>query len=280
MDCDHHPGSPKGFVYSNGTFWGSYGWGTPGTVRKSRDGYNWQVAFNATSAGGGVAAFGNNIIWVAHTNFSRSVNAGESWTSLNSAVGYYLPRNVTSAENIIVVTGDDVTTGKISRDQGVTWYTLTIPNADLRGRNFQIAYGNGVFVGTSSAYDYNSTTGTGVNVAHVIRSTDNGITWTSQQVQSGPDYRAWSNLIFDGNRFVTWLDRQMWTSTDGATWTRTNISIQGQIDLGSVNESYANQYAYRSTDGINWIRLSTNNFPGGHPIIHVISGYADALVCQ
>lgn len=290
-DCDHHSGSAREIIFGSDWFFASYGWGSPGTVRHSRDGANWETVATTTSGGGGLALFTNNLLWVAHNQFQNSLNLGLNFTNINSAVGYLLSRKVTSAGSVVIVTGDQTDTAKISRDSGTTWSNFNIPNTDLSGRNLNIRLGNGVLVGLTSKFEYNATTGTGMNSAFVVRSTDNGQTWSGQRVKTGLSYALWSTLHFDGTQFITWFEREMWTSVNGITWNRAAATLPAEIQLGavarstsgtfvSIVHSYNQQMALRSADGLSRTRLSAGQFTQSHPIIDITSGLVDADVCR
>lgn len=296
IDCDHHSGAAHGLRYGDGYFFANYGWGSPGSVRRSRDGFNWSVVATTTSGGGGLAYFPTGLLWVAFTNFSLSTNQGTTWTSLNTAVGYFLSRQVASAGNVVIVTGDSPTAAKISRDSGRTWADFTVAGVLLDGRNLQLVAGNGVITGVASRYLYDQATGTGVGDAYTIRSTDNGLTWTGQRVRTGTNYFFWATLLFDGTRFISWMDHRMWTSVDGLNWAMSApVTIFDNTDLGAVargpagtfvsvpnnfGQQYTGQRGYRSMDGLTWTQLSTTAFPGGHPIIEIIPGFVDSAACQ
>ncbi len=82
IDCSHHADSPTGIAYDEaGTFISTYGWGRPGSVIRTTDGYNWEEVFSPGTGYFAGVSFGNGTFYL-HTRFDNfhSKDAGESWT--------------------------------------------------------------------------------------------------------------------------------------------------------------------------------------------------------
>ncbi len=80
FDCDHGPGAANGVVWGDGWFYGTFGWGQPGSVRRSHDGVTWEKVVNDTTFGG--MAFGGGKV-LAGSRYPRlSSDAGVTWTEL------------------------------------------------------------------------------------------------------------------------------------------------------------------------------------------------------
>ena len=51
-DCDHHSGAARGLAFGDGWFLATFGWGTPGGIRRSADGIAWEPVLTGTTFGG------------------------------------------------------------------------------------------------------------------------------------------------------------------------------------------------------------------------------------
>ena len=286
-ECDHSPSAGTGIEYANGYFYTTFGWGYGGTVRRSSDGANWQV-LKSGGWGGGLAIVQNSLM-LLWDKWPITHDWGSTWTNTwnTTQLSGFNARRLTKAGNKLIAMGG--TTGiAISSDLGVNW---------SRPASFQPAWGDGVEKGRGGAVEGNgvivilSTKTASPNILYASRSTDQGQTWTAVEVATGSGF-SWSSLIFANGKFMSWGGGKMWTSTDGASWTGTAMNIgnvPGPIARNSkgvftlIKAVWANyynlQYAYRSTDGVNWTKLSATAFPGGHPLNFILSGEVDASAC-
>lgn len=287
VECDHTPTSSRGLDAGDGWFYTSYGWGFPGTARRSRDGVTWETIFSNRSSIGIVLSTSGLLTWFSGVgDYPISNDLGLNWSVTRPPDNYFMGRSVARVGNRIWISSDDESRALYSADGGLTIQPVTIPNLS---RELKVAEGNGVIVILSSRFV------SSVFTSFTIRSTDGGQTWSSQVIYSGSTYASWSDIIFDGTQFVTWAGNQRYTSTNGLNWTATpvNISfgvIDGSVSFNPVTRTFAHisnrwgsyyesQRAFRSTDGINWTQLSGAAFPGGHPIHKIIAAPMEERFC-
>ena len=272
-DCDHDPGAGRGITWGDGWFFANFGWGAPGSVRRSRDGVAWETVYADSYFAG--MAFGNGRLVAADRWGEYSDDDGDNWSSF-ADVG--LPGDTTVRDTAFVPYGGgrfimSADAGVAVSSDGSTW---TNSNASgCSGGDYQghVIYGNGTVVMTPS----------GGNVCY---STDGGQNWSSAS-GTGP---LRTNGIWNGSEFMAWGVGTLYRSSDGQSWTSTP-TVPGNIDFGDfgvtgvsdqgtivgVNggweQSYGAQRFYRSTDGVNWEELPSNAYTGGHPIHVIAFGY-------
>lgn len=285
VECDHTAVSSRGLDAGNGWFYTAYGWGYRGTARRSRDGINWEVISSNRTSNGIILTDNGLLTWFSEGgDYPISSDFGTTWSVTRPPGNYFGGGGVASVGNKIWISSDDESRAMYSADGGRTIQSVTVPNLN---REIKVAEGNGVIVMLSSKYQNN------MSINYSMRSTDGGLTWASQVVPTGS--ASWSDLIFNGTEFVTWAGNQRYTSRDGQAWTTTTVTIPVNIVEGSVaydpntrtyvhvsnswGRYYASQRAFRSTNGITWTQLSTQAFPGGHPILKIISAPMEARYC-
>ena len=167
----------------------------------------------------------DGITWTRHvTNPTHQ----RLWSNVEYANGNFVAvamRNNNSA-NTDVMTSPD----------GITWtlrttpeFTNCTPSSTARCNQFWgLAYGNGAWVAVGSV----NSNGASFNV---MRSTDNGSTWTYVTV---PSAQSWRDVTFSGSEFIA-VSRdagpKMMTSADGITWTeRSAPAADGVQAVGST----------------------------------------------
>lgn len=292
VDCDHNASAGHGIDYDGqGHFYVSFGWGAPGTIRRSTDGINWETIYTGTRPGQGIFAFNDKLL-LFWDLYHVSSDAGQTWTLLSSAVSpaatMFNPQPYKFGSKVLVIAGEATTGAATSDDEGVTWQSN--PSVSQNGFMSGVTYGNGIYVGAGSY----STSPTATLTSST--STD-GLNWTSHDVLPGV-YSSWqTNPVYDGQSFMIWRAGKRFKSTDGAAWTQDTFttddttfpinSFAGVVYFDSVTHRllaitgfYANQRAFWSSDGLTWHKLSASNFTGGHPIRYFVSGYADSSVCN
>ena len=286
---DHSASASRGMDSGSGYFYANYGWGFNGSLRRSRDGINWDIV-HSDNWGGGVANFSNLLFHGAEGgNWYTSNDNGTNWIKIiNSTIGNIPDQfdhpSIVRLNNKIFVSGRNQKLG-VSSDKGKTW---TLVTSGLLGNtsNRTFAEGNGVIV--SFSYDYST------NLGNISRSLDDGKTWTGYVLG-----KEWSQIVFNGSQFIGWSDGKTWKSSDGLNWTNTPTKIDGldappwwtattQFNpksgtyvgiITAWNHEYENQKAYRSKDGINWVTLDPTKFKGGTSMHTMIVGEIESKYC-
>lgn len=273
-DCDHGSGAGRGITRGDGWFFATFGWGSPGSLRRSRDGVSWEPVLDGETFGGVV--YGNARLVAASRNGQYSDDHGYTWRDFGSVA--LTTWNVRDAAFVpydggrfIMTAHDDVSEIVVSTD-GVSWTQPQSAPSDCGGGSYQgrIVYGNGTIVMTG-------------NGGIICYSKDGGQTWASKSIAES--LRA--NGIWNGDEFMTWNYGTLYRSTDGQTWTTTE-TVPGDIDIGvtAVSEEgtivgvtngwqqhYDSQVFYRSEDGVHWEVLARDAYTGGHPIKVIAFGY-------
>jgi LPXTG-motif cell wall-anchored protein len=195
---------------------------------------NWQSVtfgeglFVAVGEGNNDSLAMTSLDGITWTRRVTNPNHQRLWSSVEYANGNFVAvafRNNNSA-NTDVMTSPD----------GITWTLRTTPEftdctplSTARCNQFWgLAYGNGAWV----AVGWVNSNGASFNV---MRSTDNGATWTYVTV---PSAQSWRDVTFSGSEFIA-VSRdsgpKMMTSTDGITWTeRSAPPADGVQAVGST----------------------------------------------
>ncbi|HWB78150.1 MAG TPA: hypothetical protein VG755_24465 [Nannocystaceae bacterium] len=284
-DCGHNPGFAKGIAYGSGHFVATWGWGHPGSIRRSKNGIDWEETLSGEDAMFGGLVFGADT-FVLSSRYPYHSNDGTGWIEGDEAdfrgPGGEIVWSVRRLGFVDVDGGRFVATANppqsvlITKDLGATWIPpLSIDDACLAsvGSYGGIASGNGVIVGVGDD---------GV----ACRSTDGGDTWTLGSVGGEGIY---ARVLWTGDEFVTWAPGVRYTSPDGETWSSTTMTPEG-VWLGAVAQSeatgtfaangrvwdaYENQSFYRSSNGVDWEVLPAGSFTGGHYIFEMAFGWAE-----
>jgi hypothetical protein len=272
-DCSHDSGAGKGVIWADGWFFLTFGWGAPGSIRRSRDGVTWESMLVGENFGG--ITYGNGRIVAAHKYGRYSDDLGETWP--DPRIASISGKNVRAATFVphgaglfLIAASSSSTSEIVYSSDGIYWSAPdSLPAACAQEiRNSQrFVYGNGI-IATAG--------GNGV----ICRSTDGGRTWTSKSISNG----LGGGAVWTGSEFMTWDDGTVFRSTDGDTWTEAD-TVPNDLDVGAVaisdsgtiavidREHYENQRAYRSVDGVHWEELPESAFMGGHPMRAMTFGY-------
>jgi hypothetical protein len=288
-DCDHHPGADKGIAYGHGTFAATWGWGPPGAIKTSGDAMQWTTVVEPTTFAG--MAFGSDT-FVAIDRTPRISSDGVTWVDGGEAdfrneadEVIWNARDVgfANAGSGVFVAGASSDNGQdllVSMDQGQSW---TRPAGSWTcGGDFEAVAGN--------AEDIVVVFGD-----RACRSGDGGGSFAPIDLPGG------AGVAHDGEQFVAWTNSQRWTSTDGASWSATDLVIEGLpeghgFELGPVARSgetgtyvsvrggwqawYDAQDFYRSEDGVTWQVLPAGSFNASHRVRHIAYGRMDPAACQ
>lgn len=290
VECDHDARSSVGLDSgTDGWFYAQYGWGYDGTIRRTRNGVNWQVVRTA-GWGGGLAVAKNILFTLWGSLWSYSKDNGTTWQNATTipSVSFDHPF-VKHVGDKLITSGRQNGDMAVSLDSGVTW--TRAPEFEA-GWGDSFAEGNGMIVSTGTRLDATNQPVTGF----AARSLDNGKTWSAVGVFASKSWSA--NIIFDGKYFVNWADGKKWSSADGVAWTSvpfTTGSINPQYWGATVAYNsrtgtytaitsswgawYSSQRAFRSSDGITFKELDGLHFKGGHPIVKLILGQMDSASC-
>ena len=269
-DCDHATHSARGITYGDGWFMATFGWGAPGSIRRSRDGVSWETMISDTSFAG--VAFGNGVFMAGDFAPSRSLDEGVTWETLDYVANQNVRRTAfveAGSGMFIMATDGELLT---SVDEGASWQAPPVPNGCGHNIMFSggIAYGNDTIVILS---------GDGLT----CRSVDDGATFVAGG-SVGADIS--SDLLWNGTMFMAWSGGMLHTSADGDSWDATaytpagiNVGPSAIGDDGSIvavrggwQTWYEEQAWYRSSDGISWFELPPESFVGGHPVFDIAFG--------
>ncbi|HTJ85497.1 MAG TPA: hypothetical protein VL400_27455, partial [Polyangiaceae bacterium] len=272
-DCDHSEWAGRGLAYGDGQFVATFGWGHPGTLRRSTDGVNWEdlitsapnfadVAFGAgrfVANASPVKTSTNGIDWSDGGDLGMTVGNVRAIGFVPHAGGLFVSTGETGDQRDIVMSAD-----------GATWTHPSSRPAECGQYVRNVTYGAGKIAIFSGA-------GT------VCTSSDGGDTWTLATIAASLS----SNGIWTGTELMVWDGGTRYRSADGSEWQSEAIS-PSSARIGAVARSdagtflathdswlgwYDEQKFYRSTDGLTWEALPAGSFVGGHPINFIEFGW-------
>jgi hypothetical protein len=273
-DCDHSTLAGRGLAFGKGSFVATWGWGHPGTLRRSVDGAVFEDVMRDTPTFADVA-YGNGL-FVACGNPTRVSSDGKTWEvggKLGFDFNYRGIEFVPTQGGLFVVTGESSEQRAISTSKdGKTWQLAGDRPAtcgqELRG----IAGSPDVMLVASGQ-------------GHVCFSSD-GDVWQQVQVSE----RFTSPPLWTGSEFVIYAGAQQLRSADAKLWTPRDIEPKS-IAIGALARSpdgtyvaandgwqvwYEKQHFYRSSDGVSWETLPAEAFTASHPINFISFGYVPA----
>ncbi len=284
VECDHTPYAGRGIDHGDGWLFTNFGWGFNGSIRRSRDGLNWETIRTGAWANG--LFYSRGVLFSLWNQGSISTNMGLNWTDLTArpTAGYSHPEAMRVNDKFILNgRADGTRIFGISYDEGATFIRpATLQTNWLK----KIAEGGNKMVAVGHIDDQ----------TYSAVSLDQGLTWTVREQARG---LRLTELVYTSQGFVTWGRSQRLISADGLTWTSTvskigisndYVNFQGPITYNPntgtfiwIQNFWANYYdkqkALRSSDGITWIQLPNTSFQGGHPIIYVINARVDQSAC-
>ncbi len=271
-DCDHNAFAGRGLAYGNGVFVATFGWGAPGTLRRSVDGVTWDVVESDTPTYADVA-FGNGK-FVTNNSPTKISADGITWTdggSLDLDINTRAIQFVPHGDGVFIVTGESGDTRDIvTSPDGVTWTHATNRPPECGQYVSNLQYGNGTIAIFSGS-------------GHVCTSTDGGDSWQLNPVN---DYLS-SGGVWTGTEFYVWAGSTRFKSTNGIDWTSDAGSPQN-LSLGpvtrapdgtfvAVHQSWDNYYEEQrflvSQNGLDW--QDATSFVGSHPVNFFEFGYVE-----
>ena len=273
-DCDHSPYAGRGLTYGNGWFVGAWGWGDPGTIRRTKDGVTWETVMDESPTFAGLA-YGKST-FVADGSPAFTSTDAETWDEQGDTKLGVLYRGIGFVPydgGRFIAVGQDGDNLAISHSaDGKTW-TKAADNGGC-GKSFLGIAGN-ADIAVLSQED-----------GGLCWSDDGGANWTRTSAGSS----LTSNPIWTGTEFLVYNRARLYRSANGKTWTN-EATVPNDLDLGQIARSpegtfvagnhewqhwYDSQEFYRSTDGKNWESLSSDAFTGSHPVKFVQFGYVEA----
>lgn len=292
-DCDHHPGAARGIAYGDGWFVATYGWGKPGSIRRSKDGVTWEKVVEGTTFGGMVHA-GKGAFLAASRSPRASLDHAKTWAkTAEPKVDLWNVRGAGLAGDRVLMIFED--SGEkdfaLSADAGATW---TKPSSLPASCGSGVQGGGGVLHGKGVTVVV-GTDGT------ACRSSDGGVTWSEAKMGGTVS----SSAVFTGTEFVAWgragSKPVAFRSADGASWSTTPTSVRTKKADGTTSTApgpevgaaargdegtfvavkggwqqwYAKQVFYRSEDGVTWDALEAGAFTGSHPIRAIVFGWGE-----
>lgn len=286
-DCGHSPGFSKGVVFTGDWFVGTWGWGWPGSVMRSRNGIDWETTLDDQSFGG-IAYGAGRVVVAARDNFHST--DGMTWTPGETAdfsgptePTIWSVRRFGYADHdggrfVAIASGNTDRDILVSSNGGDTWWRpSSIPDGCGAGVGAYggILYGNGIIAL--------------IGEGEVCRSLDGGDTWTIVSVLDGDEIFV-GTPVFTGTEFMAWshYSHVRYTSPDAATWTATPMTTETSLGavarnpdtgtlvaVGSVWTGYEDQRFMRSSDGLEWESIPDTAFAASHPIHYIGFGYGE-----
>jgi hypothetical protein len=133
VECDHDPRSFTGLASSaDGWFYAQYGWGAPGTIRRSRNFIDWEVV-RTEGSGGGLAVANNVVVGLWNGRRWRSEDHGNTWQEVQDSLSWDGHPFVKSVGDTLFAVGRGDGQFKISQDAGKSWKLLPDVNATSEG---------------------------------------------------------------------------------------------------------------------------------------------------
>jgi len=279
-DCDHSPWAGRGLAFGNGAFVSTFGWGSPGVMRRSVDGGTWEDVWVEPPTFADIA-FGQGV-FVANASPTSISTDGATWQDggdLGLNVG-----NVRAIEfvphdgGLFIVTGESGDNRDIVLSpDGIAWHHPTTRPNECGSYVINVAYG----AGTIAIFSGHGT---------VCTSTDGGDTWTLRDVAGSLS----SPGVWTGSEFFVYDGATLHRSPDAVTWTaqpieppNIRIGAMARSDAGTFVATrggwqvwYDGQEMYRSTDGVTWQVLPAGAFVPSHPINFIEAGFVEpSSVC-
>lgn len=277
VECSHHTWTSMGLVDTGTSVLATWGWGAPGSVRRTTDGVTWTEVLSGSSFAG--LAAGNGVVLGGGNPVQRSTADGApgSWATGGQAAINSVSRLVAHVPagtgRFLLVLDDGVFA---SDDDGQSWAALTLPMACRAPRR--------------SVLTHDATVVLVLWNGGVCTSVDRGATWVARQL----DTTFTSSGTWGQGAFHVWNESTRYRSVDGLTWTSATgtagVSIGPVVVTGGGTfvafkggwqSEYQYERIYRSADGLTWQTIPTANHARSHPITHLVSARVQrSSVCR
>lgn len=242
--------SAQDATFGNNT-WVAVGSGGGTTIAQSSDGITWTgVAYPFTAAYG--VGFGNNLfVALGNTTFGNSIVTspdGITWTGRGNSIFTNYGTAAKYANNMWVAGGSGSNCLAHSFD-GINW--VGIGSVVIMANCFDVIHDGTRWIAVGSG---------GQNT---ILTSPDGITWT------GLGYlNSNSSIAYDGSTYVIASDVGLEYSTDLLNWTTSTSSVGVGKSVSWTGDKFVatgtSGDIQTSTDGVNWITVSTGLYSVGY----------------
>jgi len=251
----------------NNTLWVAVGQdaNSNATIQYSADGSNWLIAQGAKFSGVGQSVSWGNSLWIAvgsDTTINNTIKYSSDGITWSNALGTGFTVQGNSVKwngSLWVASGQSALGSLLYSYNGSNWFTApqTGYSSNMTAARWNGTYwlaagsatvGNNQFSISSDGINWrNIQTSISINVNAIHW---NGIYWIATIVGAGPIYYSYDGL--------KWLTASNSFSINGfdSDWNGSYWIAVGQ-DANNLNS------IQKSTDGINWINSTSNNFTGG-----------------
>jgi hypothetical protein len=257
---DHSPYTGKGLAAGHGVFIAVLGWGSPSSVKVSRDGISWKRTTLGLMAGG-IGFVGNSFVVPFEGGSIVSSDAGATWTG--SKGPRHRPRIAEGMGAAMGSGSDDNTKPYATFDGGASWSLLQgCPDMGFGG----IGQDGGFAAGPDRLVVASRTGGicvvkTGAEIVKAQNTTD----------QLGKP-------IYAKNRYLIPGTNGIWQSDDGVTFSKRSTTPANLSLLALAHNPHTNTFVgitrtsfHRSVDGVTWQPVAA---PSGPNLQRVVFGMA------
>jgi Fibronectin type III domain len=256
----------SGIAYGNGIFIAAFGL----TYYRSSDGISWTTTGQSMGAGidykQNTVIFTNGTFYIAGSNTIKSSTDGVTWTTRATTTSAVHSIEYGNGKFIAAGASGNLWTST----DGITWTAYGQVTGFTTSTFYAIVYHNsGIWILSTGS--------------SLVRSSDNGITWSAVSPNPSAYPRG---LRSNGSIIVMSQIGQsttiIYTSTDGSTWTSRALGSGSkymsrpywdgnQFIVAAINTSIpATLYTYTSTNGTTWTEQSSLSNLNGNRVYNII----------